>query len=44
MTTLLLALFLIQATPGPTGFATGIVRAANGSPASGVRVFLRAIE
>lgn len=39
MTALLLALLLIQAAPGPTGFATGIVRSANGSPAPGVRVY-----
>jgi hypothetical protein len=39
MTALLLAFLMIQAGPAPKGFATGIVRDANGSPASGVRVY-----
>jgi hypothetical protein len=39
MTALLFAFLLIQASPAPKGFATGFVRAANGVPASGVRVY-----
>jgi hypothetical protein len=39
MTALLLTFLLIQTSPAPKGFATGIVRGANGAPASGVRVY-----
>jgi hypothetical protein len=39
MTALLLAFLLIQASPAPKGFATGLVRSANGAPAPGVRVY-----
>jgi hypothetical protein len=39
MIALLLGLFLLQAAPQGTGFVTGIVRAANGSPAPRVRVY-----
>jgi len=39
MTALLLAFVLMQVSPAPKGFATGIVRSATGTPASGVRVY-----
>jgi hypothetical protein len=39
MTALLFTFLLIQTSPAQKGFATGIVRGANGAPASGVRVY-----
>src|SRR5215208_2486805 len=39
MKALVLALLLVQATQSPKGFVTGIVRAATGLPAPGVRVY-----
>jgi Carboxypeptidase regulatory-like domain len=39
MKRILLALFIAQVTPPPVGVVTGVVRNANGTPASGVRVY-----
>src|SRR5215471_11389924 len=39
MIALLLVLLALQVNPGPTGIASGVVSSANGSPASGVRIF-----
>lgn len=44
MTGLLLALWLTQAGAQGTGVVTGIVRGANGTPASGIRVYAVAVR
>jgi hypothetical protein len=44
MTGLLLALFLLQASPQNSGAVTGVVRGANGMPAPGVRVYAIAVR
>jgi hypothetical protein len=41
---LLLAFFLVQASPQNSGTVTGVVRGANGMPAPGVRVYAMAVR
>ena len=44
MSRILLALLMLQAGGAPTGSVTGIVRTANGIPASGVRVYAQQVR
>src|SRR5262245_13469776 len=44
MSTVLLAIFLLQAVPQNVGTVTGVVRVAAGAPASGIRVYAIAVQ